>query len=45
MILAMQLRKGRVREDTRCVVERCYDGKRDSLPMSELPTKDNCHMA
>ena len=44
-IAAMQLREGRVREDTRCVVKRCCDGKRGSLPMPKSPTKNECRMA
>ena len=45
MISAMQLREGHVQEDTRCVVKRCCDGKRDSLPMSESPMKNDCCIA
>ena len=45
MISAMQLREGRVQKDTRCVMKRCGDGKRDSLPILESPTKSDCRMA
>ena len=41
----MQLRGDRIQKDTRCVVERCGDGKHDNLPMSESPTKSDCRMA
>ena len=44
-ISAMQLRESRIREDTRCVVEKYEDGKRDSLPMSASPTKKSHRMA
>ena len=44
-ISAMQLREDRVREDTRCVVEKYGDGKRESLPMPGSPTENNHRMA
>ena len=44
-ILAMQLREGCVREETMCVVKRCCDGKRGSLPMPKSPTKNECRLA
>ena len=44
-ISTMQLREGLVQEDTRCVVKRCCDGKRGSLPMTKSPTKNECRMA
>ena len=45
MISTMQLREGRIQEDTIRVMKICYDGKHDSLPMSESPTKSDCCMA
>ncbi|XP_031736960.1 uncharacterized protein LOC116402112 [Cucumis sativus] len=41
----MQLRENCVREDTRCVVEKYGDGKRESLPMPGSPTENNHRMA
>ena len=45
MVLAMQLREGHIQEDTRRVVERNCDGKKDSLLMSESPTRNDHRMA
>ena len=45
MVSAMQLREGHIQEDTRRVVERRCDGKQDSLPMSESPTRNDHRMA